>query len=127
MLYALGYSGFPASRVVTGPRPSADRLRALAAPVLALFAARGHAHDPGQVADSVRRTLPEADVPVLPDTSRHNVPMATADEVNRRLAARLAPTAPPAPPASASASASAHADPPGLRPPGTRSRPVSAR
>ncbi|MEU9045423.1 MULTISPECIES: alpha/beta hydrolase [unclassified Kitasatospora] len=84
-LYALGYADFPASRVVTGPRPTPARLRTLSPPVLTLFAARSRTHNPTQVAETARRTLPTAEVAVLPDATHHNLPMAAAPEVNRRL------------------------------------------
>ncbi|MFF7995294.1 alpha/beta fold hydrolase [Kitasatospora xanthocidica] len=84
-LYALGYADFPASRVVTGPRPTPDRLRTLTAPVLTLLAARSRAHDPHRVAETARRTLPSAEVAVLPDATHHDFPTAAAPEVNRHL------------------------------------------
>ncbi|WP_316525378.1 alpha/beta fold hydrolase [Kitasatospora brasiliensis] len=91
-VYALGYADFPASRVVTGPQPSADRIRTLTTPVLALFAAHSRAHNPHQVADAARRALPEADVAVLLNAAHHNLPVAAATEVNRRVTAFLTPT-----------------------------------
>ncbi|WP_030247669.1 alpha/beta fold hydrolase [Streptomyces sp. NRRL S-350] len=91
-LYALGYAEFPASRVVTGPRPTPDRLRTLAMPVLALFAARSRVHDAHHVAEAAHRLLPAAEVTVLPDVSHHNLPMAGAAEVNQRLIDFLAAT-----------------------------------
>ncbi|MFJ8624718.1 alpha/beta fold hydrolase [Kitasatospora sp. NPDC093550] len=91
-LYALGYADFPASRVVTGPRPTPARLRTLTTPVLTLFAARSRTHDPARVAAAARRTLPSAEVAVLPDATHHNLPMAAAPEVNRRLVDFLSPT-----------------------------------
>ncbi|MFD8755900.1 alpha/beta fold hydrolase [Kitasatospora sp. NPDC059577] len=84
-LYALGYADFPASRVVTGPQPTPERLRALTAPVLTLLAAHSRAHDPARVADAARRALPSAEVAVIPDVTHHDLPMAGAPEVNRRL------------------------------------------
>ncbi|MEV7773967.1 alpha/beta hydrolase [Kitasatospora sp. NPDC086791] len=84
-LYALGYAGFPASRVVTGPRPSPERLRTLAAPVLTLLAGRSRAHDPVRVAEAARHALPSAEVAILPDVAHHALPMAGAPEVNRRV------------------------------------------
>ncbi|MFG2913741.1 alpha/beta fold hydrolase [Kitasatospora sp. NPDC048298] len=90
-LYALGYADFPASRVVTGPRPSAERLRTLTAPVLTVLAAHSRAHDP-QHAARTARTLPHAEVAVLPDTSHHNLPMAAARALNPLLTTFLSPT-----------------------------------
>ncbi|MFE6053806.1 alpha/beta fold hydrolase [Kitasatospora sp. NPDC056446] len=84
-LYALGYADFPASRVVTGPRPAPDRLRALTTPVLALFAAGSRTHAPARVAGTARHALPAAEVAVLPDVSHHALPMAAAPEVNQRV------------------------------------------
>ncbi|MEV7022584.1 alpha/beta hydrolase [Kitasatospora sp. NPDC093558] len=89
-VYALGYADFPASRTVTGPRPSAERLEALTAPTLALYAERGRAHDAHRVAAATRRALPAATVAVLPGLAHHNLPAAGAEEVNRRLADFLA-------------------------------------
>ncbi|MER7771218.1 alpha/beta hydrolase [Kitasatospora sp. NPDC096140] len=84
-VYALGYADFPASRVVTGPRPTPARLGALTAPVLTLLAARSRTHHSARVAETARRALPSAEVAVLPDATHHNLPMAAATEVNRRL------------------------------------------
>ncbi|MFE2413763.1 alpha/beta fold hydrolase [Kitasatospora sp. NPDC059408] len=91
-VYALGYADFPASRIVTGPRPNADRLRTLTAPTLALFAERSRAHDAHRVADATRRALPDATVTVLPGLAHHNLPAAGAEEVNRRLTEFLSRT-----------------------------------
>ncbi|MFJ6619479.1 alpha/beta fold hydrolase [Kitasatospora sp. NPDC091335] len=91
-LYALGHAGFPASRVVTGPRPSPERLRTLTAPVLTLLAAHSRPHSAARVAATARRILPAADVAVLPGVSHHNLPMAAAPTVNTRLTEFLAPT-----------------------------------
>ncbi|MET8545470.1 alpha/beta hydrolase [Kitasatospora sp. NPDC004799] len=90
-LYALGYADFPASRVVTGPRPSPERLRTLTSPVLTLLAAHGRTHDPDHIARTARRTLPDADIAILPGTSHHNLPMAAAPHLNPRLTAFLTP------------------------------------
>ncbi|SOB80021.1 alpha/beta fold hydrolase [Streptomyces sp. 1331.2] len=84
-LYALGYADFPATRVVTGPRPTPAHLRTLTSPVLALLAAGSRTHDPARVAEAARRTLPAAEVAIVPDTAHHNLPMAAAPEVNQRL------------------------------------------
>ncbi|MFI5647357.1 alpha/beta fold hydrolase [Kitasatospora sp. NPDC051705] len=89
-VYALGHSDFPASRVVTGPRPTPDRLRTLAAPTLTLLAEHSRVHDAHRVAEAARRALPGSTVDVLPDASHHDLPMAAAPEVNRRLTAFLA-------------------------------------
>ncbi|WP_031068995.1 alpha/beta fold hydrolase [Streptomyces sp. NRRL WC-3742] len=86
-LYALGYADFPASRVVTGPRPAAARL---GAPALALFAEHSRTHDSHRVAAAARTALPEATVAVVPGAAHHNLPMAAAAEVNERVAAFLA-------------------------------------
>ncbi|MEV7780522.1 hypothetical protein [Kitasatospora sp. NPDC088351] len=89
-MYALGHAGFPASRVVTGPRPTADRLRRLTAPVLVLPAEHRRAHDALRVADRARGALPEAAVTVLPGVSHHTLPMARPAELNLRLTDFLA-------------------------------------
>lgn len=91
-LYALGYADFPASPVVTGPRPSPERLRTLTTPVLTLLAARSRAHDPHHSARTARRTLPRAEVAILPDAAHHNLPMAAAKTLNPRLTSFLTPT-----------------------------------
>ncbi|WP_371521375.1 alpha/beta fold hydrolase [Kitasatospora sp. NBC_01300] len=89
-VYALGYADFPATRVVTGPRPGLDRLRSLTAPTLALFAEHSRTHHAPRVAEAARRALPEATVAVLPGLSHHHLPMAGAAEVNARLTGFLA-------------------------------------
>ncbi|MQS15423.1 alpha/beta hydrolase [Streptomyces kaniharaensis] len=89
-VYALGYADFPASRVVTGPQPTPDRLRTLTAPTLVLLAEHSRTHDAHRVADAARRALPDATVAVLPGVAHNNLPTAGADEVNRRLTEFLA-------------------------------------
>ncbi|MFD0275685.1 alpha/beta fold hydrolase [Kitasatospora sp. NPDC127111] len=84
-LFALGHAGFPATRPVTGPRPTPERLRALTAPTLVLLAGRSRTHDAGRVAGLARKALPDATVTVLPDAAHHNLPMAQAPEVNHHL------------------------------------------
>ncbi|MEU3570652.1 alpha/beta hydrolase [Kitasatospora sp. NPDC036755] len=91
-LYALGYADFPASPVVTGPRPTPERLRTLTAPVLTLLAAQTRAHDPHHVARTARRLLPGAEAAILPGASHHDFPMAAAPDLNPRLTTFLAPT-----------------------------------
>lgn len=86
-LYALGYADFPASRVVTGPRPAAARL---AAPALVLLAERSRTHDAHRVAAAARAALSAATVAVVPGAAHHNLPMAAADEVNERVTTFLA-------------------------------------
>ncbi|MFI2609278.1 alpha/beta fold hydrolase [Kitasatospora sp. NPDC018619] len=90
-LYALGYADFPASPVITGPRPSPDRLRTLTAPVLALLAAHSRAHDPHHIARAARTALPGAEVAILPGVSHHALPTATPHTLNPRLTAFLTP------------------------------------
>ncbi|MGA5821654.1 alpha/beta fold hydrolase [Kitasatospora sp. NPDC094028] len=92
-LYALGYADFPASPVVTGPRPTPARLRTLAAPVLTLLAEHSRPHDAQRVAAAARSALPTATVAVIPGTTHHNLPMTGAAQVNERVAAFLAATA----------------------------------
>ncbi|KJS56574.1 hypothetical protein VM98_06540 [Streptomyces rubellomurinus subsp. indigoferus] len=92
-LYALGYADFPASRVVTGPRPAPARLRTLVPPVLTLLAEHSHTHDARLVAAAARSALPTATVAVVPDTAHHNLPMTGAARVNEQVAAFLADSA----------------------------------
>ncbi|MFJ9691886.1 alpha/beta fold hydrolase [Kitasatospora sp. NPDC101183] len=82
-VYALGYADFPASRVVTGPRPDAASLRA---PALVLLAEGSRAHDVRAVAAGAGAV---GAVAVLPGATHHNLPMAAAGEVNARVGAFL--------------------------------------
>ncbi|MGW4893551.1 alpha/beta fold hydrolase [Kitasatospora sp. NPDC004240] len=84
-VFALGHAGFPASRVVTGPRPSAERLRELAAPTLVVLAERTRTHDPRRVAEAAARALPHGEVTTLPGTSHHTLPFAAPEQLNTRL------------------------------------------
>ena len=68
-------------RLVTRPRPSADRLRALRLPTLVLLAERSRAHDVAKVGATARRLLPDVTVTVLPDTTHHSLPLHPAGEV----------------------------------------------
>ncbi|MER6398312.1 alpha/beta fold hydrolase [Kitasatospora sp. NPDC001603] len=88
-LYALGHAGFPASRVVTGPRPTRERLAALGAPALVLLAERSRTHDARRVAASAREALPGATVAVLPEVSHHTLLTAPPTELTGRLTAFL--------------------------------------
>lgn len=84
-LFALGQAGFPRTKVVTGPRPKATRLRALSIPTLVLLAGRSRAHDAERVAAAVTRVIPRAAAVVLPGVSHHAVPMAEAARLNELL------------------------------------------
>ncbi|MGW7518299.1 alpha/beta fold hydrolase [Streptomyces sp. NPDC054796] len=74
-LYARGTSDFPSARPVTGPRPSAARLRGLTAPLLVLLAGESRAHDVRRVAAGARRAVPGAVVETLPGVSHHALPL----------------------------------------------------
>ncbi|MBD0689094.1 alpha/beta fold hydrolase [Streptomyces sp. CBMA123] len=93
-LYALGYADFPASPVITGPRPTPARLQTLTTPLLALYAAHSRAHDPHRTAEATRHTLPHATVTTLPDTTHHTLPMAAAPQVNHHVRTFLTPPRP---------------------------------
>lgn len=97
-LYALGYADFPASPVVTGPRPTPARLHALTAPtpvpVLALYADHSRTHRAHRAAEATRRALPHATVATVPGATHHNLPMAAAPEVNRHVLTFLTPQHP---------------------------------
>ncbi|MGK4583936.1 alpha/beta fold hydrolase [Kitasatospora sp. HPMI-4] len=84
-VHALGAAHFPSSRPVTGPRPSAERLRSLTVPTLVLLAERSRTHDSAQVADAARRLLPDAEVAVLPGISHTVAPMADPEPLNERV------------------------------------------
>ncbi|MER6303831.1 alpha/beta hydrolase [Kitasatospora sp. NPDC001539] len=84
-LYALGYADFPASPVVTGPRPTDARLRTLTTPLLALYAADSRTHDSRRAAEATRGAVPHAGTAVLPGTSHHTIPTAAAPEVNHQV------------------------------------------
>ncbi|MEU2549055.1 alpha/beta hydrolase [Streptomyces roseolus] len=76
-------AGFPSVRPVTGPRPDPAPLRGL--PVRVLLAGRARCHDPGRVARTVARVLPDARTEILPGVSHHAFPLAAADAIVRRL------------------------------------------
>ncbi|MFF2079411.1 alpha/beta fold hydrolase [Kitasatospora sp. NPDC058162] len=84
-VYALGYAHFPASPIITGPRPTPALLRTLTTPVLALYAAHSRAHDPHRTAEATLRTLPHATVTTVPDVSHHTLPTAAAETVNHQV------------------------------------------
>ncbi|MFE2724804.1 alpha/beta fold hydrolase [Kitasatospora sp. NPDC059327] len=88
-VFALGHADFPASRVVTGPRPTRERPRTLAAPALVLLAGRGRAQDARRVAASIHESLPDATVAVLPGVSHHNLLTARPAELTGPLTAFL--------------------------------------
>ncbi|WP_285565169.1 alpha/beta fold hydrolase [Streptomyces sp. RTGN2] len=80
-------AGLPAVRPVTGPRPSAEALRALDVPALILLAEESRAQDTPRVATAVKRLLPRAETVVLPGVSHHALPLhePAAGELNRRM------------------------------------------
>ncbi|MEV4228814.1 alpha/beta fold hydrolase [Streptomyces bobili] len=83
-------AGFPAAKPVTGPRPSPQRLRGLAVPVLLLVAANSRTHDTHRVTTSADELLPRVETVVLPDVSHHALPPAAPSELGRHLTEFLA-------------------------------------
>ncbi|WBP85622.1 alpha/beta fold hydrolase [Kitasatospora cathayae] len=90
-LYALGYADFPASPVITGPRPTPTRLGTLTTPLLALYAEHSRAHDPHRTAVATHQAVPHATVTTVPGASHHNLPMTAAPEVNHQVLNFLTP------------------------------------
>ncbi|MFF5637307.1 alpha/beta fold hydrolase [Streptomyces sp. NPDC012825] len=84
-LYALA-STAPGRKLVTGGRPAVAGLRA---PLLVLLAERGRTHRATEVADRVRRTLPEAEVVLLPGATHHSLPLTAPERLDERLLAFL--------------------------------------
>lgn len=72
-------------KLVTGPKPAAERIRGLHVPTLLLLAGRSRAHDIGTVERNARALLPDVTVTVLPTASHHSLPMDPAAEVDRAL------------------------------------------
>ncbi|MFH8384421.1 alpha/beta fold hydrolase [Kitasatospora sp. NPDC018058] len=93
-LYALGYADFPASPVITGPRPTPARLHSLTTPLLTLYAANSRPHNPHHTAEATRHAVPHATIAILPGTSHHSLPTAAAPEVNRHVLDFLRPARP---------------------------------
>ncbi len=71
-------------KLVTGPRPPADRLPTLQVPTLVLLAGRSRTHDIAKVEAGARR-LPQVTVTVLPDATHHSLPMDPAPAVTTAL------------------------------------------
>ncbi|MEV0169560.1 alpha/beta fold hydrolase [Streptomyces sp. NPDC050803] len=78
-------AGFPSAKPVTGPRPSAEALRALDVPVLLLLAGNSRTHDTYEVAEKARELLPRAEIDVVPDVSHHALPQSAPPELAHRL------------------------------------------
>ena len=83
-LHGLGAELPSTGKLVAGPKPDADRVRALAVPTLVLLAGRSRVHDVAAVAANARR-MPDVRVTVLPDASHHSLPFDPAPEVNQAL------------------------------------------
>jgi pimeloyl-ACP methyl ester carboxylesterase len=84
-LYETGTELPSTGRLVTGPKPAADRLRTLDVPTLLLLAGRSRAHDIGTVSRTARTLLPDVTVTVLPEASHHSLPTDPADDVTAAL------------------------------------------
>ncbi|MFD3534780.1 alpha/beta fold hydrolase [Streptomyces sp. NPDC058664] len=84
-LYALATT-VPGRKLVVGGRPRVADLRM---PVLAVFAERSRAHHAGKAADRARRTLPHAEVALLPGATHHSLPLTAPRQLNDRLTAFL--------------------------------------
>ncbi|MFF2730332.1 alpha/beta fold hydrolase [Streptomyces sp. NPDC058008] len=80
-LYALATT-VPGRKLVTGGRPRAAGLRM---PVLVLLGERSRAHRAAKVAERARRTLPRAEVELLPGATHHSLPLAAPQRLNDRL------------------------------------------
>ncbi|WP_385627027.1 alpha/beta fold hydrolase [Streptomyces sp. SudanB135_2055] len=81
-LYALAHT-VPDRKLITGGRPRVADLRM---PVLVLLAEHSRTHHTHRVADRARRTLPQAEVAVLPGATHHSLPLTTPEQLNDRLA-----------------------------------------
>ncbi|HEY6747926.1 MAG TPA: alpha/beta fold hydrolase [Mycobacteriales bacterium] len=84
-LYEIGTELPSTGKLVTGPRPAAERLRRLEVPTLLLLAGRSRAHDLGTVERTARALLPDVTVTVLPDATHHSLPTDPADDVTSAL------------------------------------------
>lgn len=84
-LYALAATA-PGRKLVTGGRPRAADLRV---PLLVLLAERSRTHRAAEVAERVRRTLPEAEVVLLPGATHHSLPLTAPERLDARLLAFL--------------------------------------
>jgi pimeloyl-ACP methyl ester carboxylesterase len=81
-LYALATT-MPGRKLITGGHP---RAADLSMPVLVLLAEHSRAHHARRVADRARRTLPQAEVAVLPGTTHHSLPLTAPELLNNQLA-----------------------------------------
>jgi pimeloyl-ACP methyl ester carboxylesterase len=88
-LYETGTDLPSTGKLVTGPKPAAERLTELHVPTLLLLAGRSRAHDIGKVERNARALLPDLTVTVLPGASHHSLPTDPADEVSAALAGFL--------------------------------------
>ncbi|MEV6569343.1 alpha/beta fold hydrolase [Streptomyces kronopolitis] len=84
-LYARGAARTPRAKTVMARRPPAAQLRGLTVPTLVLLAGRSKVHDIARVRAGAQRLLPDVECAVIDDASHHGLPMANADQVNRRL------------------------------------------
>ncbi|MFB7032755.1 MULTISPECIES: alpha/beta fold hydrolase [unclassified Streptomyces] len=80
-LHALAATA-PGRKLVTGGRPRVADLRA---PLLVLLAERSRTHRAAEVADRVRRALPEAEVVLLPGATHHSLPLVEPHRLDERL------------------------------------------
>ncbi|WP_345035734.1 hypothetical protein [Streptomyces sannanensis] len=80
---------------MTGPRPTADALRALEPPTLILLAGRSRAHDVRKVAARAAELLPDAECVTLPGATHHTLPLHGPAEPNVRIAEFLIGTGRP--------------------------------
>ncbi|KOX20587.1 MULTISPECIES: hypothetical protein [unclassified Streptomyces] len=61
----------------------------LRVPLLVLLAGRSRTHRAAEAADRVRRTLPEAEVALLPDATHHSLPLTEPARLDARPLAFL--------------------------------------
>jgi pimeloyl-ACP methyl ester carboxylesterase len=80
-LYALATT-VPGRKLVAGGRPRTAGLRV---PVLVLLAEHSRTHHAAKVADRARRTLPRAEVALLPGATHHSLPLTAPQQLNDRL------------------------------------------
>ncbi len=84
-LYELGVELPSTGKLVAGPKPAAERLRALTVPTLVLLAGQSRAHDIGKVEANARALLPDVRTTVVAGASHHSLPADPAAEVDRAL------------------------------------------
>ncbi|WP_432127784.1 alpha/beta fold hydrolase [Streptomyces sp. bgisy082] len=80
-LHALAATA-PGRKLVAGGR---GRVADLRAPLLVLLAERSRTHRAAEVADRVRRVLPEAEVVLLPGATHHSLPLVEPHRLDERL------------------------------------------